>query len=162
MQFDGRVMFAVTFGPGLMRSVPPRGPGSPTRQPRWGGGCGWVLLTFTHANETRPLLAVQIHHQWLPNHFARSISASATHPLPRGGTDLMNQWMSDGQENNSAEDADSSNRQEAELQEGLDYYVENGLLVFTAAFLRRRGYCCESGCRHCPYGETSNQSKSED
>jgi len=46
-------------------------------------------------------------------------------------------------------------RQETELQEGRDYYVENGLLVFTAAFLRRRGYCCESGCRHCPYDETS-------
>lgn len=39
----------------------------------------------------------------------------------------------------------------AELQEGRDYYLENGLLVFTAAFLLKRGYCCESGCRHCPY-----------
>jgi len=46
---------------------------------------------------------------------------------------------------------DTSTEQEAELQEGLDYYIENGLLVFTAAFLRKRGYCCESGCRHCPY-----------
>jgi hypothetical protein len=59
-----------------------------------------------------------------------------------------------GNANNSNEDADSSTRQEAELQEGLDYYVENGLLVFTAAFLRKRGYCCESGCRHCPYDYT--------
>ena len=39
-----------------------------------------------------------------------------------------------------------------ELIEGIDYYVENGLLVFTAAYLRERGYCCTSGCRHCPYG----------
>ncbi|HLO01378.1 MAG TPA: DUF5522 domain-containing protein [Pyrinomonadaceae bacterium] len=39
----------------------------------------------------------------------------------------------------------------SKLKEGLDYYVENGLFVFTAAFLRRRGFCCESGCRHCPY-----------
>ncbi len=23
--------------------------------------------------------------------------------------------------------------------------------VFTAAFLAARAYCCESGCRHCPY-----------
>jgi hypothetical protein len=23
--------------------------------------------------------------------------------------------------------------------------------VFTSAFLAERGYCCESGCRHCPY-----------
>jgi hypothetical protein len=26
-----------------------------------------------------------------------------------------------------------------------------GYRVFTAAFLASRGYCCESGCRHCPY-----------
>ena len=38
------------------------------------------------------------------------------------------------------------------LIEGRDYYVENGLWVFTAEYLRRRGYCCQSGCRHCPYG----------
>lgn len=38
------------------------------------------------------------------------------------------------------------------LVPGVDYTIENGLLVFTAHYLRRRGYCCESGCRHCPYG----------
>ncbi|HUC31799.1 MAG TPA: DUF5522 domain-containing protein [Ilumatobacteraceae bacterium] len=27
----------------------------------------------------------------------------------------------------------------------------SGLTVFTARFLSERGYCCESGCRHCPY-----------
>ena len=26
-----------------------------------------------------------------------------------------------------------------------------GLSVFTAAFLAERGYCCDSGCRHCPF-----------
>jgi hypothetical protein len=26
-----------------------------------------------------------------------------------------------------------------------------GLFVMTAATLARRGYCCGSGCRHCPY-----------
>jgi hypothetical protein len=25
------------------------------------------------------------------------------------------------------------------------------LSVFTAAFLAERGYCCDSGCRHCPF-----------
>jgi hypothetical protein len=29
---------------------------------------------------------------------------------------------------------------------------ESGLFVFTAAFLTERGNCCDSGCRHCPYG----------
>lgn len=41
---------------------------------------------------------------------------------------------------------------DGELIEGVHYYVENGLFVFTAAYLRERGYCCTSGCRHCPYG----------
>ena len=25
--------------------------------------------------------------------------------------------------------------------------------VFTASYLLQRGYCCGSGCRHCPYME---------
>ena len=34
-----------------------------------------------------------------------------------------------------------------------DTYVDprSGLTVLTAGYLARRGYCCESGCRHCPY-----------
>lgn len=32
-----------------------------------------------------------------------------------------------------------------------DFYYENGLLVFTAAYHLKRGYCCNSGCRHCPF-----------
>jgi hypothetical protein len=38
------------------------------------------------------------------------------------------------------------------LVEGEDYYLENGFFVFTESFHRKRGRCCESGCRHCPYG----------
>ena len=26
-----------------------------------------------------------------------------------------------------------------------------GYWVFTASYLARRGACCDSGCRHCPY-----------
>ncbi|MEL7221339.1 MAG: DUF5522 domain-containing protein [Bacteroidota bacterium] len=37
------------------------------------------------------------------------------------------------------------------LQEGLDYYLENGNYVFTEHFHLKRGYCCGSKCRHCPY-----------
>ena len=62
---------------------------------------------------------------------------------------------------NSGDDRKPSSPQDAPLREGLDYYVERGLLVFTAEFLRRRGYCCESGCRHCPYeGGDLHQSNS--
>jgi hypothetical protein len=32
-----------------------------------------------------------------------------------------------------------------------DWYFENGLLVYTAAHHLKRGMCCGSGCRHCPY-----------
>ncbi|HEX8291929.1 MAG TPA: DUF5522 domain-containing protein [Pyrinomonadaceae bacterium] len=39
--------------------------------------------------------------------------------------------------------------------EGADFYREGAYVVFTAAYLLRRGYCCESGCRHCPYGAES-------
>ncbi len=38
-----------------------------------------------------------------------------------------------------------------ELIENIDYYFEDGKLVFTSKYLKDRGYCCESGCRHCPY-----------
>jgi hypothetical protein len=30
-------------------------------------------------------------------------------------------------------------------------YLEGGLLVYTAAYHLKRGHCCGSGCRHCPY-----------
>lgn len=34
-----------------------------------------------------------------------------------------------------------------------DYYMEGPYMVFTAAYHLKRGYCCGSGCRHCPYKE---------
>ena len=37
------------------------------------------------------------------------------------------------------------------LVEGEDFYREGAYVVFTAAYHLRRGYCCENGCRHCPY-----------
>jgi len=39
-----------------------------------------------------------------------------------------------------------------ELVEGIDYYFDSGLMVFTESYLHERGYCCTNGCRHCPYG----------
>ena len=35
-----------------------------------------------------------------------------------------------------------------------DYYFEGPNLVFIAAYHLKRGSCCNSGCRHCPYGAT--------
>ncbi|MFN7115284.1 MAG: DUF5522 domain-containing protein [Saprospiraceae bacterium] len=45
-----------------------------------------------------------------------------------------------------------ANEPQQPLVEGVDYYIENGLYVFTAYYLEKRGYCCKNGCRHCPYG----------
>lgn len=43
----------------------------------------------------------------------------------------------------------------AALEAGESMYSDpaSGLFVLTAAFLADRGYCCERGCRHCPYVE---------
>ena len=34
-----------------------------------------------------------------------------------------------------------------------DFYLDpaTGFQVMTEKFLRDRGHCCESDCRHCPY-----------
>lgn len=37
------------------------------------------------------------------------------------------------------------------MKEGVDYYNENGYRVFTATYHLKRGRCCQSGCRHCPW-----------
>ena len=36
------------------------------------------------------------------------------------------------------------------VREG-ESYTENGRLVFTERYHIRRGHCCGSGCRHCPF-----------
>jgi hypothetical protein len=32
-----------------------------------------------------------------------------------------------------------------------DFYFDGPYLVFTEAYHLKRGFCCNSGCRHCPY-----------
>ena len=43
------------------------------------------------------------------------------------------------------------------LVEGEDFYLEGTSLVFTARYHLRRGSCCGSGCRHCPYREAASR-----
>ena len=47
------------------------------------------------------------------------------------------------------------------LEEGDFYWTKEGYRVFTEQYLLKRGYCCESNCRHCPYGfnKKSNSTK---
>ena len=40
----------------------------------------------------------------------------------------------------------------SEYEEGDFYINEDGYKVFTEKFLLKRGYCCQNGCKHCPYG----------
>lgn len=41
---------------------------------------------------------------------------------------------------------------DGELVENVDYYLDkSGMMVFTSEYLKERGYCCGSGCRHCPW-----------
>ena len=41
---------------------------------------------------------------------------------------------------------------EKKLIEGVDYYyTPEGYKCFTEKHHLNRGYCCKSGCRHCPY-----------
>lgn len=41
--------------------------------------------------------------------------------------------------------------------EGEDfYYTPEGYKCFTEKYHLKRGYCCKSGCQHCPYGFDKN------
>lgn len=38
-----------------------------------------------------------------------------------------------------------------------DFYIDkNGFVVLTEKYLLKRGFCCENGCKHCPYGFNKN------
>jgi len=51
----------------------------------------------------------------------------------------------------SDESVDGVSENTGTFVEGLDFYFEESLMVLTRRYLLNRGYCCESGCRHCPY-----------
>jgi hypothetical protein len=39
-----------------------------------------------------------------------------------------------------------------ELKEDEFYMSPEGYIVFTKKYHLKRGYCCKSNCKHCPYG----------
>ena len=45
-------------------------------------------------------------------------------------------------------------RHDAAVHAGDDGYLDptTGLFVFTREYHLARGTCCDSNCRHCPYG----------
>lgn len=45
------------------------------------------------------------------------------------------------------------------VEDGDYYLTPEGYRCFTEQYHLKRGYCCESGCRHCPYGFNKNTLK---
>jgi Family of unknown function (DUF5522) len=62
---------------------------------------------------------------------------------------MMDRDQQPGSED-TRESKDTASSQEQQLESG-DFYYEGPYLVFTEAYHLKRGYCCNSGCRHCPY-----------
>jgi hypothetical protein len=52
------------------------------------------------------------------------------------------------------------------FEEGIDYYLEKGKIIYTESYLKRRGLCCGNGCRHCvfdpPYTKGNRNLKEKD
>jgi hypothetical protein len=48
---------------------------------------------------------------------------------------------------------------QAAMNAGQSGYIDpnTGLFVMTAGFLRKRGWCCGNGCRHCPWPAEEQQ-----
>lgn len=47
----------------------------------------------------------------------------------------------------------TESERQAASGEPVLWYLEEGRVVFTAAYHLRRGFCCGAGCRHCPFDE---------
>jgi uncharacterized protein DUF5522 len=62
----------------------------------------------------------------------------------------MSMSSNDRQDDASTSQADTTSGETHSLAPE-DFYYEGPYLVFTAAYHLKRGYCCNSGCRHCPY-----------
>lgn len=53
-------------------------------------------------------------------------------------------------------------KRDFDVVEGEDYYFDDtGAMVFTEKYLKKRGMCCQSGCRHCPYGFNQDEEPSD-
>lgn len=38
-----------------------------------------------------------------------------------------------------------------EFIKDVDYYLEDGFVIFTEKYLKEKKECCGNKCRHCPY-----------
>tara|TARA_B110000211_G_C14056975_1_gene543805 strand:- start:702 stop:1190 length:489 start_codon:yes stop_codon:yes gene_type:complete len=63
---------------------------------------------------------------------------------------------SEGQIENKAKEYDGDRKG---LIEDIDFYREGKYKIFTEWYHLRRGTCCNSNCRHCPYKNDKPQNK---
>ncbi len=52
---------------------------------------------------------------------------------------------------NSINPVSDTGRGKPRLVEHVDFQIENGKYVFSSWYHLKRGYCCGSGCRNCPF-----------
>ena len=79
------------------------------------------------------------------------------HNRPMEGFPIIGSWVTEPMQDKSSEVKSGESREPAApvLLEGEDYYYEGPYMVFTERYHLKRGTCCKSGCRHCPYGFTA-------
>jgi len=46
-----------------------------------------------------------------------------------------------------------------EFEEGKDYHLVDGRIIFTSTYLLSRGSCCGGSCELCPYTEKVKNNK---
>ncbi len=72
-----------------------------------------------------------------------NLNCCRPNPLPSNPRYACSKAMPDPEQLEAAEDP-------GELAPE-DFYFDGPYLVFTAAYHLKRGFCCNSDCRHCPY-----------
>ncbi|MDT3740806.1 MAG: DUF5522 domain-containing protein [Candidatus Kapabacteria bacterium] len=59
---------------------------------------------------------------------------------------------------------DAPDKKISDLQKSLNddfYFNQDGLLVFTENYHRKRGFCCKNSCLHCPWNYRNSQKVSK-
>lgn len=49
------------------------------------------------------------------------------------------------------------NKKLTPIEDGDYYLSKEGYRIFTEQYHLKHGYCCESGCKHCPYNYDRNK-----
>ena len=122
--------------------------------------CGEGFTCGTEVREERcwcehlphlPLAAIEGRDCLCPQCLSDAIKAAFSVGCPVEECSLAPSWVSAAEPVEAT--AKTNMGQPNLLLEGEDYYSEGGMIVFTASYHRRRGYCCESACRHCPFND---------